>query len=106
MYDYPGLYTSPHMVAVRERIRINGRPLSEDEFAKFFFEVWDRLEANTEVRSSQFLASPHIYNSLQRQYSDTSPKPMYFRFVTLIAFHAFLTLKVRLADGSRRAGAH
>ncbi|KAI0304213.1 Mur ligase [Russula brevipes] len=39
-----GLYTSPHMVAVRERIRVNGVPISEELFAKFFFDVWDRLE--------------------------------------------------------------
>lgn len=45
----PGLYSSPHLVAVRERIRINGTPISEDDFAKFFFEVWDRLENNDVV---------------------------------------------------------
>lgn len=44
-----GLYTSPHMVAVRERIRINGKPISEDLFTKYFFEVWDRFEQNQEV---------------------------------------------------------
>ncbi|KAN0126924.1 FolC bifunctional protein [Russula decolorans] len=72
-----GLYTSPHLVAVRERIRINGVPISEELFAKFFFDVWDRLEENQ-----------------QREISTRTPKPMYFRFVTLMAFHAFLTLKV------------
>src|SRR5277367_1408592 len=45
-----GLYTSPHLVAVRERIRINGIPIGEEEFAKFFFEVWDRLGQNQVVR--------------------------------------------------------
>jgi folylpolyglutamate synthase/dihydropteroate synthase len=44
-----GLYTSPHMIAVRERVRINGTPLSETDFAKFFFEVWDRLGENDVV---------------------------------------------------------
>jgi len=29
-----GLYTSPHLVSVTERIQVNGRPISEDEFAK------------------------------------------------------------------------
>lgn len=38
-----GLYTSPHMVEVRERIRINGVPLPEHLFIKYFFQVWDRL---------------------------------------------------------------
>jgi folylpolyglutamate synthase len=49
---YVGLYTSPHLVAVRERIRINGVPISEELFAKFFFEVWDRLEESQQVCSS------------------------------------------------------
>jgi len=73
-----GLYTSPHMVAVRERIRVNGVPISEELFAKFFFDVWDRLEE-----------SHH-----QRRISTRTPKPMYFRYVTLMAFHAFHSLKV------------
>jgi folylpolyglutamate synthase len=37
------------MVAVRERIRIGGAPLPEDEFAKYFFEIWDKLIANNTV---------------------------------------------------------
>lgn len=48
-----GLYTSPHLVAVRERIRINGVPLSEQAFARYFFEVWDRLESNDTVSRGQ-----------------------------------------------------
>lgn len=72
-----GLYTSPHLIAVRERIRINGAPISEEDFAKYFFDVWDRLEAN-DVRKDPI----------------TTPKPMYFRYLTLMAYHAFLDLKV------------
>ncbi|KAL0949394.1 hypothetical protein HGRIS_009458 [Hohenbuehelia grisea] len=72
-----GLYTSPHLVAVRERIRVNGVPISEEDFAKYFFEVWDRLEAND-----------------VRQFESTPPKPMYFRYITLVAYHAFLSMKV------------
>lgn len=40
-----GFYSSPHLVAVRERIRLGGRVLGEDEFAKYFHEVYDKLEA-------------------------------------------------------------
>ncbi|KAJ8086797.1 Folylpolyglutamate synthetase [Marasmius tenuissimus] len=72
-----GLYTSPHLVAVRERIRINGRPLPEEDFTGFFFEVWDKLQENT-----------------QRQHENTSLMPGYFRFLTLLAFHTFLKMKV------------
>lgn len=39
-----GLFTSPHLVAMRERIRINGEPLSEELFAKYSQQVWERLE--------------------------------------------------------------
>lgn len=45
-----GLYTSPHLCAVRERIRINGEPISEELFAKYFFEVWEKLEQDPKVR--------------------------------------------------------
>ncbi|KAF8640094.1 hypothetical protein AX17_001332 [Amanita inopinata Kibby_2008] len=72
-----GLYTSPHLVAVRERIRVNGVPLSEEQFAKFFFEVWTRLQQNT-----------------ARRFENTPYMPGYFRFLTLLAYHAFLSLKV------------
>lgn len=44
-----GLYTSPHLFAVQEQIRISSVPLSEADFALYFFQVWDRLQANTEV---------------------------------------------------------
>lgn len=45
-----GLYTSPHLVAVRERIRINGKPIEEEMFARYFFEVWEKLEQGPKVR--------------------------------------------------------
>ncbi|KAF8450542.1 Mur ligase [Boletus edulis BED1] len=71
-----GLYTSPHLVAVRERIRINGRPLSEEEFAKYFFQVWKKLQDNPPIIPG------------------TRLMPNYFRYLTLVAFYAFKDLKV------------
>ncbi|GAA5991781.1 hypothetical protein JCM10908_001140 [Rhodotorula pacifica] len=72
-----GLYTSPHMVAVRERIRINGDPIPEDMFARYFWEVWDKLEAD------QKRADPV-----------TPEKPAYFRYLTIMAMHVFLQERV------------
>ncbi|CAJ0836358.1 19581_t:CDS:2 [Entrophospora sp. SA101] len=40
-----GLYSSPHLIAVRERIRLDGKILSEGQFTKYFFEVYDKLLA-------------------------------------------------------------
>ncbi|KAH0559232.1 hypothetical protein GP486_004257 [Trichoglossum hirsutum] len=68
-----GLYTSPHLIAVRERIRINSEPISESLFTKYFFEVWDALE-----------------RSAVEQGLDPKHKPVYFRFLTLMSFHVFM----------------
>ncbi|EXJ65183.1 folylpolyglutamate synthase [Cladophialophora yegresii CBS 114405] len=78
-----GLFTSPHLTSVRERIQINGEPLSEEVFAKYFFEVWDRLE-NAARDAGEDPAS-------------TKAKPVYFRYLTLMAFHTYLSEKVNVA---------
>src|SRR5271154_2644484 len=79
-----GLFTSPHLKAVNERIQINSVPISEDDFARYFWEVWDRLETfePTEGSEIQF---------------DKGRKPVYFRFLTLMAWHAFIDMKVDTA---------
>jgi folylpolyglutamate synthase len=74
-----GLFTSPHLKAVNERIQINSVPISEDLFAQYFWEVWDRLE-----------------DSAEKEGVDKAKKPVYFRFLTLMAWHAFLDIKVLL----------
>ncbi|KAL8335477.1 hypothetical protein RB598_009587 [Gaeumannomyces tritici] len=38
-----GLYTSPHIVSERERIRIDFAPVSESLFARHFFHVWETV---------------------------------------------------------------
>ncbi|CAI4065132.1 hypothetical protein SUVZ_08G2660 [Saccharomyces uvarum] len=72
-----GLYTSPHLKSVRERIRIDGEPISEEKFAKYFFEVWDRLDKTT----SSLDKFPHMV---------PGSKPGYFKFLTLLSFHTFI----------------
>jgi folylpolyglutamate synthase len=74
-----GLYTSPHLVQVRERIRLDGQPIPEELFAKYFWQVWDRLEEN------ERRANPEM----------TPVRPVYFRYLTLLAYHIFLTLQVK-----------
>lgn len=70
-----GLFTSPHLIAVRERIRINSRPISEDLFARYFFEVWDRLETSKAAAEEVELGT----------------KPIYARYLTLMSYHVFLS---------------
>ncbi|XP_028664953.1 folylpolyglutamate synthase, mitochondrial isoform X1 [Erpetoichthys calabaricus] len=72
-----GFYSSPHLVQVRERIRINGQPISKELFTKYFWQVYNRLEKTKDAH----------YGTM----------PAYFRFLTLMAFHVFLQEKVDLA---------
>ena len=78
-----GLYTSPHLRFVRERIQINNKPLSEEEFARYFFEIWDRLETSAQKAGM----NP----------KDVSSKPAYFQYQTLMAFHTYLSKGVDCA---------
>lgn len=71
-----GFYSSPHLVQVRERIRINGQPISKELFTKYFWQVYNRLEETKESKPVATLA--------------------YFRFLTIMAFHVFLQEKVDL----------
>ncbi|KAJ9271410.1 hypothetical protein DTO212C5_2490 [Paecilomyces variotii] len=72
-----GLYTSPHLRFARERIQINNTPLSEEQFAKYFFETWDRLEESARAAG----IDP----------KEPGTKPIYFRFLTLMAFHTYMS---------------
>ena len=45
---------------VRERIRINGKPLAKDKFAKYFFDCWDNLHNNGDVSGQKLLSTIHI----------------------------------------------
>uniref|UniRef100_A0A672UXC4 Folylpolyglutamate synthase n=1 Tax=Strigops habroptila TaxID=2489341 RepID=A0A672UXC4_STRHB len=72
-----GFYSSPHLVQVRERIRINGQPISKELFSKYFWLVYNRLEETKDPARGSM--------------------PAYFRFLTIMAFHVFLQEKVDLA---------
>ncbi|CAF87561.1 unnamed protein product, partial [Tetraodon nigroviridis] len=69
-----GFYSSPHLVQVRERIRINGKPISKELFTKYFWQVYGRLE--------------------ETKVAHGGAMPAYFRFLTILAFHVFLQEEV------------
>ncbi|POI20066.1 hypothetical protein CIB84_016187, partial [Bambusicola thoracicus] len=73
----PAPPSSPHLVQVRERIRINGQPLSKELFSKYFWLVYRRLRGTKDESQANM--------------------PAYFRFLTIMAFHVFLQEKVDLA---------
>ncbi len=73
-----GLYTSPHLVRINERIRIGGEDISDEEFA----EAWTRVQATVE----SLLASGKL-----------AAHPTYFECITAMAFVVFATHAVDFA---------
>ncbi|CAG9575408.1 unnamed protein product [Danaus chrysippus] len=71
-----GFYSSPHLVAVRERIQLEGQILSKEKFAYYFHQV---------------------YGSLLATQAFEGDMPKYFSFLTVLAFNVFLKEKVDVA---------
>jgi dihydrofolate synthase/folylpolyglutamate synthase len=57
-----GLYTSPHLARVNERIRVDGQPISDDDFARHYFRVDDC--ANRLIVEGRLPASPSFFEAL------------------------------------------
>ncbi|KAK8851382.1 FolC bifunctional protein [Apiospora arundinis] len=110
-----GTYTSPHLVSVRERIMIDGRPLAPDLFACYFFEVWDAFTEAARAELGRKTGDWHSSHSdsfataraqakkeendrlREAELQGPATKPFYFRFLTILAFHVFLREGVRSA---------
>lgn len=87
-----GTYTSPHLVTVRERICLDGEAISQDKFTTYFFEVWNRLSDAARKEGDEL---PDGGGELGAD--GPSTKPFYFRFLTLLAFHAFIREGIKSA---------
>jgi dihydrofolate synthase/folylpolyglutamate synthase len=73
-----GLFTSPHLISITERIKISGGDISPNEFAKFATRVRNAAESLVAQQKLQAL-------------------PTFFEHVTAIALLAFKEAKVELA---------
>lgn len=49
-----GFFSSPHLIEVRERIRINGKPISQEMFSKYFWNILDNLNSHKVVIKCDF----------------------------------------------------
>jgi dihydrofolate synthase/folylpolyglutamate synthase len=65
-----GLYTSPHLVRVNERIRVNGLEISDIDFATAFTKVWQAVDVLVERAT-------------------LAHRPSFFEFLTATAFLHF-----------------
>jgi dihydrofolate synthase/folylpolyglutamate synthase len=68
-----GLFTSPHMHSIRERIKINNKPISKKTFNKYFDLIWP---VAIKMRTEKF------------------NEPTFFEFITLMALLVFRNEKV------------
>lgn len=75
-----GLYTSPHIKVIRERIQIDSNPIDEDLFAKYLFEIWNKLP------STDF------------------PRPRFLQLMLLLAIHTFIRENVDVVILETHAG--
>jgi dihydrofolate synthase/folylpolyglutamate synthase len=73
-----GLYTSPHLEVINERIRINGENISDELFA----DIWTRVRASIESLMASGKLAAH---------------PTFFECVTAMAFLAFADQRVDFA---------
>lgn len=71
-----GFFSSPHLVSVRERLRVNGESISEAEFTSHFW---------------------RLHEALDKQRDHEQDMPQYFKFLTLLMFQVFLDKKVDVA---------
>jgi dihydrofolate synthase / folylpolyglutamate synthase len=73
-----GLYTSPHLERINERIRLNGQSISDEDFAA----AWTRVQSTIEALMASGKLAAH---------------PTFFECVTAIAFVAFAAHAVEFA---------
>src|ERR1043166_1194776 len=67
-----GLYTSPHLERINERIRVNGEEISDSAFASFFCRIHPAIEQW--LRMAHYARIPRSLNVSPRSLSPISPK--------------------------------
>ncbi|KAL2017460.1 hypothetical protein VTK56DRAFT_2056 [Thermocarpiscus australiensis] len=81
-----GVYTSPHVVSVRERIVLGGVPIRRGKFARYVAEVWERFTRAAMAEEGEVQ---------DVDVDGPATKPFYFGFLTVLALHVFLAEGVR-----------
>lgn len=101
-----GLFVSPHLTTVRERFRINGKPVATEVFLRCFWRVWDTLRAwrhrepsETEMmeaagacvkQGADSKAGGSSWNPLAAADLVQPAVPGFFHLATLVAFEIFI----------------
>ncbi|KAK7305793.1 hypothetical protein VNO77_43705 [Canavalia gladiata] len=71
-----GLFTSPHLIDIRERFCLDGVEICEEKFLAYFWWCYDRLKEKTD---------------------ENVPMPTFFHFLALLAFKIFAAEQVNVS---------
>ena len=84
-----GLFTSPHLVDVRERMTVNHQFIPSKTFLEYISHVWDTLANNNNNNNN----NNNTMKQKEQFYFPTDfmkdTMPRYFKFLTLTALYAF-----------------
>ncbi|WP_061964334.1 bifunctional folylpolyglutamate synthase/dihydrofolate synthase [Demequina aurantiaca] len=75
-----GLFTSPHLTSVRERIQIDGEPIAQDEFVRLWHDV-----------------APIIHMVDAKSAEKHGPRLSFFEVLTVLAYAAFADAPIDVA---------
>ena len=92
-----GLYTSPHLLSVCERMTINGEPPSEKEFAKVLSRTAVAAEEVNQTDDSQKETPTTRSRIAERRNADRDQNPTFFELITASAFLWFAENEVDVA---------
>ncbi|EGS17056.1 putative folylpolyglutamate protein [Thermochaetoides thermophila DSM 1495] len=96
-----GLYTSPHVVDVRERIAFfcegEGDIIPKEEFGAVVNEIWERLTQAAREEVEELKQGKELTPEEEEEIQGPTTKPFFFKFLTLCAFHAFVHPSVAAA---------
>jgi folylpolyglutamate synthase len=78
-YGRVGTFTSPHLVSPRERIALDGEPVTQGQFTRTFFRMW------------RHFTNAAVAEGMPREEAQgPKTKPFFFRYLTIMAWDIFL----------------
>ena len=94
-----GLYTSPHLVDFRERIRVNGQCISEKYVVDFVskFIQWNNSPSTFNPQPSTLNPQPTTLNTQHSTLNTQQIYPSFFELTTALAFKYFADEQVDIA---------
>lgn len=97
-----GFFSSPHLVSATERFRLSGRPISQEKFSKYFWQVYNLLDKHKVSRKleqkknmTKMTCQPLTWFIKRRKKKLDKPilyylQDFFFFFVIVYIFHDFV----------------